>query len=150
MTNWNLFKNRLQTVIEFHNQRGNAENFIKEQKWAYDLLHFPMQKLHANHAYGLLAMVAHNLLRTIALLDNRKHPLFAKKLRRKYIHIPGKNDPNHRQAVDPNPGILSKGGATDHHRVGRNANHCLGPGWLATRASSFLDNLFMTEGRPRG
>jgi hypothetical protein len=90
VTNWNLFKNKLQTVVEFHNKRGNAENFIKEQKWAYDLLHFPMQKLHANHAYGLLAMVAHNLLRTIALLDNRNHPLFAKKLRRKYIHIPGK------------------------------------------------------------
>jgi hypothetical protein len=90
VTNWNLFRTKLQTLVEFHNQRGNAERFIKEQKWAYDLLHFPMQKMSANHAYGLLAMVAHNLLRTIALLDNRKHPLFAKKLRRKYIHIPGK------------------------------------------------------------
>jgi Transposase DDE domain group 1 len=90
VTNWNLFRNKLQSVIEFHNQRGNAERFIKEQKWAYDLLHFPMQKLSANHAYGLLAMVSHNLLRTIALLDNRKNPLFAKKLRRRYIHIPGK------------------------------------------------------------
>jgi len=72
VTNWNLFRANLQTIMEFHQKRGNSENFIKEQKWAYDLLHFPMQKLHANHAYGLLAMVAHNLLRTIALLDNRR------------------------------------------------------------------------------
>jgi hypothetical protein len=90
VTNWNLFQAKLQTVVEFHNKRGNAENFIREQKWAYDLLHFPMQKLHANHAYGLLAMVAHNILRTIALLDSRREPLFAKKLRRKFIHIPGR------------------------------------------------------------
>ena len=25
VTNWNLFKNKLQTVVEFHNQRSNAE-----------------------------------------------------------------------------------------------------------------------------
>lgn len=90
VTNWNLFRLNLQALVEFHQKRANSENFIKEEKWAYDLLHFPMQKLHANHAYGLLAMCAHNLLRTIALLDSRKQPLFAKKLRRKYIHIPGR------------------------------------------------------------
>lgn len=90
VTNWNLFRMKLQTVMEFHQKRANSENFIREQKWAYDLLHFPMQKLHANHAYGLLAMVAHNLLRTIALLDSRRQPLFAKRLRRKFVHIPGR------------------------------------------------------------
>jgi hypothetical protein len=90
VTNWSLFRLNLQALVEFHQKRANSENFIEEEKWAYDLLHFPMQKLHANHAYGLLAMCAHNLLRTIALLDSRKQPLFAKKLRRKYIHIPGR------------------------------------------------------------
>ena len=90
VTNWNLFRLKLQTLVEFHQKRANSENFIREEKWAYDMLHFPMQKLHANHAYGLLGMVAHNLLRTIALLQNRKQPLFAKKLRRKFVHIPGR------------------------------------------------------------
>ncbi len=90
VTNWNLFRTKLQTLMEFSQKRANCENFIKEEKWAYDLLHFPMQKLHANHAYGLLAMVAHTLLRTIALLQNRSRPMFAKGLRRKFVHIPGR------------------------------------------------------------
>jgi hypothetical protein len=71
ITNWNLFRNKLQTVVEFHNRRGNAENLIKEQKWNYDLLHFPMLKLSANQAYGLLFSVAHNFLRVLSLLENR-------------------------------------------------------------------------------
>jgi len=90
VTNWNLFRIKLQSIVEFHQKRANSENFIREEKWAYDFLHFPMQKLHANHAYGLLGLVAHNLLRTIALLHNRKRPLFAKALRRKFVHIPGR------------------------------------------------------------
>ncbi len=90
VTNWNLFRTKLQTIAEFHQRRANCENFIREEKWAYDMLHFPMQKLHANHAFGLLAMIAHTLLRTIALLQNRHRPLFAKALRRKFIHIPGR------------------------------------------------------------
>lgn len=90
INNWNLFRTKLQTLVEFHQKRANSENFIKEEKWAYDFLHFPMQKLHANHAFGLLGMVAHNLLRTIALLHNRRRPLFAKALRRKFVHIPGR------------------------------------------------------------
>jgi len=56
-----LAKFSLQQVIEHHNKRGNAENFIREEKYAYDLKHFPCLKLKANHAYGLLAMVAHNI-----------------------------------------------------------------------------------------
>lgn len=35
---------------------GNAENFIKEEKYGYDLKNFPCLKLNANYAYGLLAM----------------------------------------------------------------------------------------------
>ena len=80
----------LQQMVEFHNQRGNCENFIREEKYGYDLKHFPCEKLHANHAYALLAMVAHNILRWCALLSNPYKPHFAKKLRRRFIFIPGK------------------------------------------------------------
>jgi hypothetical protein len=90
ITNWNLFRNKLQTVVEFHNRRGNAENLIKEQKWNYDLLHFPMLKLSANQAYGLLFSVAHNFLRVLSLLENRNHPMYAKKFRRKFVFIAGR------------------------------------------------------------
>lgn len=90
VTNWNLFQNPLQTVIEFHNKRGNGENVIREHKYAFDLKHFPCKKMAANQAYAVFALIAHNHLRTIALLDNREHPLYAKRFRFKFIYHPGK------------------------------------------------------------
>jgi hypothetical protein len=47
----------LQEVFVHHQGRGNMENFIREDKNAYDLKHFPCLKLKANHAYAMLAMV---------------------------------------------------------------------------------------------
>jgi Transposase DDE domain group 1 len=80
----------LQQVVEHHNKRGNAENFIREEKYGYDLKHFPCLKLRANHAYGLLALVAHNILRWCAILEKPHRPHFSKKLRQRFIYIPGK------------------------------------------------------------
>ena len=80
----------LQEVIKHHNKRGNAENFIREEKYGYDLKHFPCLELKANHAYGLLAMVAHNILRWAAIHENPSRPRFAKGFRNKFIFIPGK------------------------------------------------------------
>jgi hypothetical protein len=79
-----------QQVVEHHNKRGNCENFIRDDKYGYDLKHFPCLKLKANHAYGLLAMVAHNILRWCAIIEKPHKPHFAKKLRRRFIYIPGK------------------------------------------------------------
>ncbi len=90
MTNFNLFWRTGQQIIEHHRKRGNSENFIREEKYNYDLKHFPCLKLSANHAYGLLALVAHNFLRTVAVIDRPDRPHFAKKLRRKFIFIPGR------------------------------------------------------------
>lgn len=90
VTNMDLTKTSYQEIIEFHNKRGNAENFIREEKYGYDLKHFPCQKLKANHSFGLLAMVAHNLLRWAAIHDQPHRPKFSKKFRRMFIDIPGK------------------------------------------------------------
>lgn len=99
ITNWNLHSHTLQEVAEFHAKRGNGENFIKEEKYGYDLKHFPCQKLLANQAYGMLALVAHNLLRTIAILDSPDKPHYSKKLRRKYVYLPGRLTKHARQLV---------------------------------------------------
>lgn len=88
ITNHPLIDWSLQKVVEHHNKRGDAENFIREEKYGYDLKHFPCLELKANHAFGLLAMAAHNLLRWVAIHDNPSRPSFAKGLRRKFIHIP--------------------------------------------------------------
>jgi hypothetical protein len=80
----------IQEVFEFHQKRGQAENFIKEEKYGFDLKHFPCQSLSANHAYGLLAMVAHNVLRWVAVMTKPEKPHYAKKIRRQFIHLPAK------------------------------------------------------------
>jgi hypothetical protein len=88
VTSLPLIKWSLQAVIEHHNKRGNAENFIREEKYGYDLKHFPCLELKANHAFGLLALIAHNILRWVAIHDNPSRPRFAKGLRRTFIDIP--------------------------------------------------------------
>lgn len=88
VTNLPLLNWSLQKVIEQHNKRGNAENFIREEKYGYDLKHFPCQSLKANHGFGLMALAAHNILRWVSIHDNPSRPRFAKGLRRKFIEIP--------------------------------------------------------------
>ena len=90
VTNMSLFKFTAQQVIEKHNKRANCENFIREEKYGLDLLHFPCLKLKANFAFGLLAQVAHNIIRWVAILDMPFKPHFAKKIRNKFINAPGK------------------------------------------------------------
>jgi hypothetical protein len=85
-----LYPQTPQEILEFHQGRGNMENFIREGKINYDLKHFPCLSLKANHVYGLLAMIANNFLRAMALLMRPDKPHFAKKLRKKIIHIPGR------------------------------------------------------------
>ena len=99
LSNRNLLTNGLQAIVEHHAKRGNSENFIREEKYGYDLKHFPCQKIAANHAYGLIALVAHNFLRTIARLYRPDKPHFSKKLRRRFIFLPGKLVKHARQLV---------------------------------------------------
>jgi hypothetical protein len=72
------------------------------------LKHFPCLKLNANFGYGLIAMVAYNFLRIIARLDRPDKPHFAKKLREKYIYIPGKVVKHARQMFLKIPKIFRK------------------------------------------
>ncbi len=99
VTNFSLYSNTRQFVIETHNKRGNCENFIKEDKYGLDLLHFPCQKLSANAAFGMIAQVAHNILRWVALVQKPDKPHFHKKLRRRFIYIPGRLISHARQLV---------------------------------------------------
>jgi hypothetical protein len=90
ITNWDLFHHTLQEVMSFYLKRGNAENFIREEKYGFDLLHMPCLAMNANHAFLQLAVVAHNILRWVALVQKPDKPHFSKKIRRRYIYIPGK------------------------------------------------------------
>jgi hypothetical protein len=99
VTNWDLFQHSLQEVMAFYLKRGNAENFIREEKYGFDLKHFPCIELNANTAFAQLAMVAHNILRWVALVERPDKPHFSKKIRRRYIYIPGKIIKHARQLI---------------------------------------------------
>lgn len=90
VTNLNLSQWSMQKVLEHHAKRGNAENFVKEEKYNFNLKTFPCQKLVANHAWVLLAQVAHNMIRWIALMDAPDRPHYSKKIRNKYLFVAGR------------------------------------------------------------
>lgn len=87
VTNRNLFLHSLQEVMEFYQKRGNAENFIREEKYGFDMLHMPCLAMNANTAFLQLALVAHNILRWVALVQKPDKPHFSKKIRRRYIYV---------------------------------------------------------------
>lgn len=97
VTNFDLTKYTLQEIFEHHRKRGNAENFIKEGKYNFSLKNFPCGKLAANNAWAIMAQIAHNLIRWVALLENPDHPSFAKKIRDDFFLIAGKISSGSRQ-----------------------------------------------------
>lgn len=84
-------------LIKFYRKRGHAENFIKEQKYGFDLKHYPCQSLAANKIYGLIAAFAYTLMRYMSLakpkLKKTKHGIveihqYAKANRKKWLLLP--------------------------------------------------------------
>lgn len=53
-------------IIKFYSKRADAENFIREQKYGFDFLNFPCQKLSANNVYGLVGTFCHNMMRYLS------------------------------------------------------------------------------------
>lgn len=75
-------------VILFYRKRGNAENFIKENKYGFDMKHYPCLKLDANRVYALIGAYAYNVMRLMSLMDNKDKPIFSKNIRFKWIQLP--------------------------------------------------------------
>jgi Transposase DDE domain group 1 len=90
VTNLDLVHWTLQEVFEHHRKRGNAENFIREGKYNFNLKGFPCGSIVANQAWASFAQIAHNLIRWIAILENPDRPSFAKRIREDFLFIPGK------------------------------------------------------------
>lgn len=110
----------IQEVFEHHQKRGNSENFIKEEKYSYDLKHFPCLKLNANYAYGLLAMVAHNILRWVSVMTKPDKPHYSKKTKTK-IYINSRQTCSSRTpSVFKNDGHQPTGGAVFTRDIGVN------------------------------
>ncbi|MCB9024725.1 MAG: IS1380 family transposase [Bdellovibrionaceae bacterium] len=87
-TNYDLSQRSYQSVIERYRPRADVENMIKEFKIGFDAKHLPCLKMSANEVYFLFVLIAQNLIRWAALLEQPDKPHFAKKLRRKLLTAP--------------------------------------------------------------
>ena len=88
-TNRDLTKQSYQSVIEAYRPRAEVENQIKEFKINFDAKHLPCQSMSANEVYFLFVLIAQNLIRWVAVIDQPDKPHYAKKIRRKLINAPG-------------------------------------------------------------
>ena len=88
ITNIGAHEKSAEALIKFYRKRGNAENYIRELKYGFDLKHYPCLKLTANKAYGLIAAFAHNLMRFLSLRECASRPQFSKAIRFRFIHLP--------------------------------------------------------------
>lgn len=89
-TNEDLFQKDYQHVIEHYRPRADVENMIKEFKLNFDAKHLPCLSFRANEVYFLFVLIAQNLIRWVALLEQPDKPKFAKKIRRYFITSPGR------------------------------------------------------------
>ena len=99
VTNFDLTKWSYQEVFEHHQKRGNSENFHKEEKYNFNLKNFPCRRLLSNHAWVLLAQIAHNMIRWIAHIERPDRPHYSKKIRNRFIFSPGKLVNHARQVI---------------------------------------------------
>lgn len=76
------------SIVKFYRKRGNAENFIREQKYGFDLKHFPCKMLNANKAYGIIAAYSYNIMRYMGYLINPKKVPFSKRIRFLMVNLP--------------------------------------------------------------
>lgn len=86
-------------LIIFYRKRGQAENYIKDMKYAFDLKHYPCQKLLANKAYGLICAFAYTLMRFIALRSANGKVHYTKRIRNKFINLPSQVVRHARQVI---------------------------------------------------
>lgn len=76
-------------VIKFYRRRAQVENNIKDLKNGMDFHHFPCQSLKANHVWGLMGIIAYNLMRLISFTIFPQTGCFIKTTRRRLVTLAG-------------------------------------------------------------
>jgi hypothetical protein len=84
---WKMVPATIENVICFYRNRGNTENFIKEEKYGLDLKHYPCQKMSANKVFGTIGAFAYNLMRFSSFLIS-KRGCYSKKIRFFLVDLP--------------------------------------------------------------
>ena len=76
-------------VIRFYRKRSQVENNIKDLKNGMDFYHFPCQSLKANNVWGLLGIIAYNLMRLTSFTLFPQTGCFIKTTRRRLVTLSG-------------------------------------------------------------
>lgn len=76
-------------VLKFYRKRSQIENNIKDIKNGMDFHHFPCMSLKANNVWGIIGVMAYNLMRyaSFAVAPNKGY--FVKTTRKKMVTIAG-------------------------------------------------------------
>lgn len=76
-------------IVQFYRRRAQVENNIKDLKNGLDFHHFPCQSLKANNVWGLMGIIAYNLLRTVSFTLFPRTGCFIKTTRRRIVTLAG-------------------------------------------------------------
>lgn len=86
-------------ILKFYRKRANVENFIKDIKNGMDFHHFPCQSLKANNVWGIMGVLAYNLMRLASFTLYKNTGCFIKTTRRKIVSIAGEII-NHSRSIE--------------------------------------------------
>lgn len=78
-----------ENVIQFYRKRAQVENNIKDLKNGMDFHHFPCQSLRANHVWGLMGILAYNLMRMTSFTICPRSGCFVRITRRRLVALAG-------------------------------------------------------------
>lgn len=76
-------------IVKFYRKRSQVENNIKDLKEGMDFYHFPCHSLKANNVWGLMGIIAYNLIRTTSFTLYPKTGCFLKTTRRRIVQLAG-------------------------------------------------------------
>lgn len=86
-------------IIQFYRKRAQVENNIKDLKNGMDFHHFPCQSLKANHVWGLMGIIAYNLMRMTSFTLFPQTGSFVKTTRRRLVTLAGEVV-NHARSIE--------------------------------------------------
>lgn len=78
-----------ENIIQFYWKRAQVENNIKDLKNGMDFHHFPCQSLKANHVWGLMGIIAYNLMRMASFTIYPRTGCFVRTTRRRLVTLAG-------------------------------------------------------------
>ena len=88
VTDMNESEMSSENVLKFYRKRSQVENNIKDLKNGMDFHHFPCMSLKANNVWGLIGVIAYNLMR-YASFAIKENGCFVKTTRKKLVTLAG-------------------------------------------------------------